>query len=352
MQRCRWKPYVVGNQSFKACLAQQGKKVAQVYQALSGSTTTGAAPQAAWGYVPEHWGRPRGQRPPAHTRRAVSLGPCPMLRLVLVPPVLSLCLWEQGLAPESLGPLWDSVLLVISFNTPLFHAKCALPSAGCQVLCLWHPSYQHIFVAVLGCSKVRAQGWGNEVRGSPETNNMTSPFRNHKWESDCSKRNGRVSLSIFFSPCVTDDGARKSQGFSSKSFQKYNSWESEESQSRAELAGGPVNYSAKLLSPQDLGHQSHEPSRSWWERMWALPFLIQPWALMIWVFASPEEISISQLQIFISNNAFPTHIFSLAGLPCTQSAWTTQTVLWTVTTWATRLSCLSRRRTRACLLER
>lgn len=59
-----------------------------------------------------------------------------MLRLVLVPPVLSLCLWEQGLAPESLGPLRDSVLLVISFNTPLFHAKCALPSAGCQVLCL------------------------------------------------------------------------------------------------------------------------------------------------------------------------------------------------------------------------
>lgn len=168
MQRCRWKPYAVGNQSFKACLAQQGKKVAQVYQALSGSTTTGAAPQAAWGHVPEHWGCPRGQRPPAGTRRAVSLGQCPMLHLVLVPPVLSLCLWEQGLAPESLGPLWDPVLLVISFNTPLFHAKCAIPSAGCQVLCLWHPSYQHIFVAVLGCSKVRAQGWGNEVRGSPK----------------------------------------------------------------------------------------------------------------------------------------------------------------------------------------
>ena len=136
LQRCRRKPYAVGNQSFKAHLAQQGKKVAQPYQALAGSTTMGAAPQAAWGCVPVHRVHPRGRRPPAHTRRAVSLGPYPMLHLVLVPPVLWLCPWEQGLAPESLGPLWAPVLLVISFNTPLFHAKCAIPAAGCQVLCL------------------------------------------------------------------------------------------------------------------------------------------------------------------------------------------------------------------------
>lgn len=33
---------------------------------------------------------------------------------------------------------------------------------------------------VLGCLKFRAQGWANEVKGSPEANGMISPLRNQK----------------------------------------------------------------------------------------------------------------------------------------------------------------------------
>lgn len=39
--------------------------------------------------------------------RAVSLGLCLVLQLVLVPPVLSLYSWEQGLATISPGLSWD-----------------------------------------------------------------------------------------------------------------------------------------------------------------------------------------------------------------------------------------------------